>query len=188
MVWYNLQIGKYNIKYTPLKSKTQDYPYCDKEGNALTKHIEGKRESYFLDDKGNKHLQAFRLVNGKPLAKLDKTKIVNAFKEVESNEVEDLLIEKQYLVDCDFLLEELQNTGKALKFGFTNGNGFKVFKAYIHSSNLYKGLLFMSLGTTQKSEIIKDIKEVMKNKSKVEKINLTIQGVDKAKVEDLIEI
>src|SRR3990167_7969622 len=143
MVWYNVRVGKYRLKYTPLKINETEYPYCDKEGNLLNKVVEGnQRESYFLDDKGNKSIIAFRLVNGKPRAKLDKTKDTDNFKEVESVEVEDLLTEKEYLVDSDFLLEELQNTGKAIKFGFTNGNGFKVFIAYVYVDKLYN-MLFM---------------------------------------------
>jgi len=187
MVWYNLQVGKYQIKYTPLKAETKEYPYCDKDGNPVKKVMPvNKEKSYFIDDKGTKTFNAFRLINGNPRAKLSKTKEVSVFKEVDKNEVEDLLIEKQYLVDCSYLLEDLKTTGKCLKFGFTNGNGYKVFKAYIHRSNLYKDLLFMSLGITQKSEIIQNLKEVMKNKT--EDLQITIDGVDKAKVEDLIEI
>ena len=187
MVFYNLTIGKYNIKYTPLKVEDNDYPNCDKDGNLLNKVVEGKRESYFLDDKGNKHLNSFKLINGIARAKLDKTKSVTTFKEVEKNEVEDLLTEKEYYVECEFLLEELKNTNKALKFGFTNGNGYKVFIGYIYVDNLYN-MLFMKLGRTQKSQLMIKILEAIKNKKAIEKTQVTINGVDKAQVEDLIQI
>lgn len=188
MVWYNLQIGKYNLKYMPLKTKTQNYPYCDKDGNLLNRVMPVYSEKgYFLDDKGKKVLNAFRLINGKPFAKLSKTKEVNAFKEVNDKEVNDLISEKEYICDSEFLLEDLKDSGKALKFGFTNGNGFKVFIAYIYVDKLYN-MLFMKLGTTLKSEVMKDIKEIMANKKKAKDLQITIDGVDKARVEDLIQI
>ena len=141
----------------------------------------------FVDDEGKKYDKAFRLVNDKPMAKLDKTKEVEIFKEVEEKEVNDLLTEKEYLVECDFLYEELKNSGKCLKFGFTNGNGFKTYYAYVYIDKLYN-MLFMKLGRGLKSEIIQNIKEVMKNQQKAKDIQLKVSGVDKAKIEDLIKI
>jgi len=191
MVWYNLKIGSFNLKYTPLKPRVVNYPYCDSEGNVLKKVVkQTKREPtiYINEETQEEHEQVFRLIKNKPMAKLNKTKEVINYKEVDKSEVDDLIIEKQYIVECDELLDNLKTTNKVLKFGFTNGNGFKVFKAYIHTSNLYKGWLFMSLGTTQKSEILLELKEIAKHKQKAKSIELTISGVDKAKVEDLIEI
>lgn len=188
MVWYNLTIGKYHLKYTPLKSETKSYEDVDKDGNPLKRVVEGHRITYFIDDKGNKHDRAFKLINGKPYAKLDKTKVVNTFKEVDKKEVDDLLTEKEYLVECDYLLDDLSNSGKALKFGFSNGNGFKTYLAYVYVSELYPNLLFMSLGNSQKSTTLSKLKELQNIKKKAESINLTIQGIDKAKIEDLIQI
>ena len=189
VMFYNLQVGKYLVKYSPLNADESEYPYCDKEGNILKRVTEGENNQikYFADEKGNKHEIAFRLINNKPFAKLDKTKVVTTFKEVDRKEVEDLLSEKEYLVECDFLRDELINTGKALKFGFTNGNGFKVYKAYIYVDTLYN-LLFMKLGRTQKSELLNKISQDLQNKKQIEQLNLTIQGIEKAKVEDLISI
>jgi len=188
MVWYNLTIGSFKVRYTPLKPKTINYPYCDKEGNELKRIAKVKGEYVYIDSEGKEHLQAFRLVNNKPMAKLTKTKEVTNYKEVDKKEVDDLIIEKQYLVESDLLLRELKDNDKSLKFGFTFGNGFKVYKAYIHTSDLYKGLLFMSVGTTQKSELIQEITELQKQSKKLKEIDLVIQGVDRAKIEDLIQI
>jgi hypothetical protein len=107
---------------------------------------------------------------------------------VDVSEVEDLLTERQYLVESDELLRELNDSGKAIKFGFTNGNGFKVYKGYIYPSKIYKGYLFMSLGTTQISEIIREIDEVKSKKAKMEQIEIGISGVNRASVSDLIQI
>jgi len=186
--WYNLKVGSFNLRYTTLNPLEKEYPYCDKDGKLLKK-IAGKFEKgYFQDEQGNKVDTAFRLINGKALQKLKKTSDVANYKEVELNEVEDLLQEKVYLVECDNLLEELNESGKALKFGFTNGNGFKVYKAYIYPSKIYKGYLFMSLGTTQVSEIIREIDEIKTKKEKLKSIEIDIGTIERAKVEDLIEI
>lgn len=190
MVFYNLTIGKYHLKYTPLKVDESEYPYCDKDGNILKKVMEttpATPRSFFINDNGEKITDVFRLINGSPRAKLDKTKEVNKFKEVEVKEVEDLLTEKEYFVECDYLLNELKATGKALKFAFTNGNGFKVFKAYIYVDSLYN-VLFMKLGRTQKSEVLTEIMGLIENRKQAENIQVTINGVNKAKVDDLIEI
>lgn len=187
--WYNLRVGSWNLKYTPLNPIEKEYPYCDKDGNILSK-VAGKFEKgYFLNEKsGEKVETAFRLIKDKPMAKLSKTKETTLFKEVDISEVEDLLVERQYLVENDILLRELGDSGKALKFGFTNGNGFKVFKAYIYPSKIYEGYMFMSLGTTQISELIKEIADDKAKNEKLKKIEITIQGINKAKVEDLIEL
>jgi len=188
MVWYSLKIGNWNLKYTPLNPVNKEYPFCDKDGKPLKK-VAGKFEKgYFIDEKENRHDIAFKLINGKPYIKLQKTKETSNYKEVNINEVEDLLQERVYLVECDALLQELVNSEMALKFGFTNGNGFKVYKAYVYPSKIYKGYLFMSLGTTQISEIIREINEVKKAKNKLEQIEVSIQGINRAKIEELITI
>lgn len=187
MVWYNLKIGLFELKYTPLKATEKSFPLCDENGSALKKVV-NSGTSYFVDSEGNKVSKAYRLINGKPLDKLSKTKEVTRYVEVENSEVEDLLVEKQYLVNCPLLLRELEGSGKCLKFAFTNGNGYKVFKAYIHKSNLYKDFLFMSLGNTQKSEIIGSVVEKLKDEKKSKAIEVTISQVNKASVEDLLEV
>lgn len=194
MIWYNLRIGTYYIKYTALKPKEVKYPYCDKEGNIL-KYINGKFESgYFVNEATQeKHEQAFFLINGKPYAKLEKTKETDRFIEVDKNEVDDLIIEKEYVVDCPRLYDELMNSGKALKLGISFGGGgrfgsVKTYYAYIHTSELYKGFLFMSCGTTKKSEAMINVVEGLNQQKKLKELSITISGIDKAKVEDLIQL
>ena len=188
-MWFNLKIGNWNLRYTGLVPVVKEYENCDKDGNALKK-ISGKFEKGFFinEETQEQHDKAYKLINGKPYAKLSKTKEVTNYKEVDINEVEDLLQERVYLVDCDELLNDLKNSGKALKFGFTNGNGFKVYKAYLYPSKIYKDYLFMSLGTTQISELIREIDGIKQQKKKLEQIDLTLQGINKASVEDLIQI
>lgn len=193
MVWYNLRIGSYYVKYTPLNPIEKKYPYCDSNGNLL-KYVNGKFEAgYFEDNEGNKHNEAFFLINNKPYAKLSKTKETDNYKEVEINEVDDLIVEKTYIIECDKLMNDLLTTKKALKFGMSLGGGgrfgsVKTYYAYIYPSELYNGLLFMSLGTTKKSEVIKEIVEGLNEQKKLKQITTTIQSIDRAKVEDLIQL
>ena len=193
MVWYNLRVGSYFLKYTPLKPKEIKYPYCDSEGNLLN-FVKGKFESgYFEDEKGNRAENIFFLINNKPYAKISKTKETDTYKEVNKNEVDDLIIEKTYIVECEKLYNDLEATEKSLKFGISFGGdgkfgSVKTYYAYIHTSDLYKGFLFMSVGTTKKSEAMIEITEQLKQKEKLEQLNLVVSGIDKAKVEDLIQL
>ena len=187
-MWYDLRIGSFHLRYTPMNPIEKEYPNCDSNGNALMKTTGKYEKGYYTDKQGNKLETAFKLINGKPYAKLKKTKETDNYREVDISEIDDLIIEKECLSVCDELLNELNETGKAIKFGFTFGNGFKVYKCYIYPSKLYKGFLFMTFGTTQKSELIQDITQELKQKNKLSQIDLTIQGIDRAKVEDLIAI
>lgn len=191
MVWYKLKIGNYEVKYTPLSAEIKEYPYCDKDGNIIKKVIPTKTEeqkTFYVDEKGNKHNIAFRLIKGKARAKLDKTKEINNFLEVKEIEVEDLLTEKFYICNSPLLLEKLKEEKKALKFAFTNGNGFKVFMGYLHTSKLYEDVLFMSLGQTQKSILIQNVLSQLENQKEKKSIEVVIMGVNKATTEELLEI
>jgi len=189
MVWKNLKVGSYNLKITALNPIEKDYPYCDKDANLLRKVSGTFTKGHFINDAtGEQHDTALRLINNKPLGKLPMTKEVKEPKEVSADEVEDLLIEKQYLVECDILLQALKEKGKAYKFGYSNGNGYKGFKAYLYPSKVYKEYLIMACGTTQISEVIKDIDEIKSKSKKLQSITLALQGINQAKVEDLLEI
>ena len=187
-IFYNLKIGSWACKITPLSPVEKDYPHCDKDGNLLTKVPGTYTKGHFVNDAtGEKHTTTFRLINGKPFAKMDKTKEVTKYFEVDSSEADDLLVEKQYLVECDSLCEDLKNSGKALKFPFTNGY-FKGYKAYLLPSKIYSGFMIMYLGTTQISDIIRDIITDKDNNKKAKQVELTVQGIRKASVDDLIAI
>ena len=191
MVFYKLRIGNYELRYTPLKADIKEFSYCNKDGEILTKIIPPKTQevkTYFVDSKGNKYDTAFRLIKGLPRAKLSKTKEVNNFVEVKSKEVEDLLTERFYFVDCPLLFDKLQSEKKALKFCFSNGNGYLVYLAYIHTSELYPDCLFMSCGRTQKSNLIKDIIGVIQNQKQVRVLETEVMGINRATAEELLEI
>lgn len=188
MVWKNIKVGIWDLKYTPISPTEKEYIDVDEKGNIL-KRVSGTfTRGYFVNEAtGEQHAQAFKLINGKPLGKLSLTKVAVNYKEVEQQEVEDLIIEKQYLVECDPLLKDLKDSRKALKFGYTSGNGFKVYFAYVFPSQ-YAGFLEMVLGTTKKSEVILGIMDNAQKVKKAKQIEIQIQQVDKAKVEDLLQL
>ena len=186
MVWYNLKIGVWNARYTPINPKKNEFIDVDKDGNELTKVKGSYTRGHFVNEvSGEEHKTAFKLIKGKACAKLSKTKEVGNFIEVDVRECEDLIVEKEYLIECEGLLNDLKSSGKALKFAFCSGNGYKVYFAYAKPS-IYKGFLAMICGTTTKSEMINDIIDLKTQQKK--SVELTIQGVDRAKVEDLIEL
>lgn len=194
--WYNLKIGKHNLKYIPLNPIEKEYPYCDSEGNILNK-VSGKFEKgHFVNEKtGETHEKAFKLINGKASAGF-----TGRIKEVENplyvdiEEVGDILKteSKEFLVESESLYNELIQNGKALKFGGWFGNGYSVYRVYVYPSPLYKGFCEMIGTKGQKSEIIKevvgDLEETKRLKDKLAEVELTIQKVNKAKVEDLLTI
>lgn len=191
MVWYKLKIGYFDVRYTPIKTITKEYETCDSEGNILTRVSGSYTKGHYVNEKTNETFEkTFKLINGKVRDKFSKTKEVsdNQYKEVDLKEIDDLIIDKEYLCVCDPLYNDLISSGKALKFGFTSGNGFKVYYAYLKPSEFYKGFLIMSLGLGRKSDVITELVSGLKEQKKVKEIETIVQGVDKAKVEDLIQI
>jgi hypothetical protein len=187
MVWFNIRVGTFNLKYSPLKEKKNEFLPCDKDGNVL-KRISGHLEKgYFLNEStSEKHDKAFLLINGKAFDKFARTKETDRYKEVEFNEVFDLVNPKMYLCESEKLLAELQDTGKALKFGISFG-GQQTYMAFVFINPLYKQL-FMYIGQNKVSEQMLEFTEVQKNKDKLKEMSLIINGIDKAKVEDFIQI
>jgi hypothetical protein len=191
MSWNNLKVGSFNLKIMPLNPLVKEFPNCDANGNVLTR-VAGKFDKpYYMNEQtGERHEIAFKLINGKALAKLPKTKEVKQgnYIEVNVSEVDDIIPEKMYLVKCPELFNNLKDSGKALLFGYTSGNGYKCYKAYIRPHNTYEKQMFciMICGTTQMSELMTPILENESNKEKVMELTKTIQGVNRASVEDLM--
>jgi len=193
MVWYNLNLGKYKVKYTPLSVEETEYENCDSEGNILTK-VSGKFEKgYFINEKtGEKHEKAYKLINGKASEGFKgRIKDIENPIMVEGGESEDLLTEKEFLVENLNLYNDLTEQNKEMVSGGWFGNGYKAYKLYVTPSKLFKGFCIMKCGRGQKSTIIKqvvgDLVEMTELKSKLASIELTIQKVNKTKVEDLIK-
>lgn len=192
-VWYNLVLGKHKAKYVALNPIEKEYPYCDQDGNILTK-VSGKFEKgYFQDDKGNRHDKSFKLINGKAsVGFTGRVKEVETPIYVDIEEVGDILKteSKEFLMECQSLYDELLEKNKAICFGGFFGNGYQVYKVYVYPSPLYKGFCEMVATKGQKSQIIREVvgeleqtRELQKRLSQVE---ITLQKVNKVKVEDLL--
>jgi hypothetical protein len=194
MVWNNIQIGKFKVKYTALDVPRKDYPYCDKDGNELKK-VSGKfeRGHYINEKSGEKHDKAYKLINGKASSGfVGRIKNIENPIEISKDEVEDLLIEKEYLAENQELYNELESKGKAYKFGGWFGNGYKAYRVYVYPSKLYKGFCIMACGRGQKSEVIKELvaelEEDNRMKKKVAEFEKELDNVNKVKVDELIQV
>jgi len=193
-MWNNIQIGKFKVKYTSLEVPEKKYPYCDENGNVLKK-VSGKFEKghYLNEANGEKVDKAFKLINGKASSGfVGRIKNIENPIEISRDEVEDLLIEKEYLVENEELYKELESKNKAYKFGGWFGNGYKAYRVYVYPSKLYKGFCIMACGRGQKSEVIKGLIEELNEdnsmKQKIADFEKELTNVNKVKVEELIQI
>lgn len=188
MVFYNIRVGTFLIKYMPFSDEDESYPIVDKDKNKL-EYVKGTRTNgYYVNPiTKEKTEQTFMLINDSVKEKFERTKETDKYKEVEETEVNDLVNPKQYIVECDKLLEELKNSGKALKFGIHFGGKSKPYLAIIFVNKLYN-LLEMWISKGKKINQYESYITGLQDKQKLKEVNLTISGIDKAKVEDLIEL
>jgi hypothetical protein len=193
MVWYDLKVGKYKVKYTSLSVDEKDHPYCNADGKIL-KRISGKIEKgYFEDDEGNRYEKAFKLINGKASDGFKgRIKEVENPLIVEETEAEDVLVEKEFLVESEELYKDLLENKNSLKFGGWFGNGYKAYRCYIIPSKLFKGWCIMKVGRGCKSEIMRGLitglDENRRLAEKLKQIDLDTQKINKIKVEDMLSI
>jgi hypothetical protein len=184
MRWTDLKIGKWNVKMTPITDTKESYQRCDKDGNAL-KYIPGtlQKGTFINEETGETFEDAFYLIDGQVSAGFERTKEISdgEFKEVELDEAEDLKGSHLYLVEGDALLEDLVITNKAVKFWFSNGRTSQ-YLAYLYPSKLYKGFMFLKLGTTKISDKIADILDVKEQQAKLKEVMVTVQGISKTKL------
>ena len=194
MVWYDLNLKGKKIKYTPLNPDIKEYPDCDKDGNIL-KRVSGKFEKgHFTNEKtGETHEKSFKLINGKASSGwTGKIKDVDNPIYCEKSQAEDLLTEKEYLVESDSLFNELTEKNQAVKFAGWFGNGYKVYRVYIIPSELYKGFCIMKCGRGLKSEIIRqivgDLTEHRELQKMLAQVDVTIAKVNQANIDDMLNI
>jgi len=184
MRWTDLKIGNWNVKMAPITNIKETYPRCDKDGNVLKYNPGTLQKGTFINEAtSEQHTEAFYLIEGKPSAGFEKTKSIEdgEYKEVEIAEAEDLKGNHLYLVECDGLLNSLSDTGKAIKFWYSNGKTSQ-YLAYLYPSKLYKGFMFMKLGTTQISKMIAGVMEGKEQEAKLKEVMLTVQGISKTKL------
>jgi len=152
-------------------------------------YIKGTRvNGYYINPTTKEKVtDTFMLVNDKPKEKFERTKETQHYKIVEQTESEDLINPKQYIIECDELLTDLKISGKALKFGISFGGKSKPYYAIISINKLYNRLeMWISKG--KKSEQYESYIQLCEDKKAIQDITLSISGIDKAKIEDLIEL
>ena len=188
MVFYKIQVGKYNISYSPFNDNDEQYPIVDKDGNKLD-YIKGTRvNGYYVNPKTQEKVtQTFMLINGKAKEKFSRTKETNHFKMVDEKESLDLVNAKSYIVECNELLTELKATKKCLKFGISFGGFSKPYFAIISVNKLYNRLE-MNISKGFKSQQYAEYGQQLEDKKAIEELTLTISGIDKVKIEELIEL
>ena len=127
------------------------------------------------------------LVNDTAKEKFERTKETDKFKIVEQNERDDLVNPKMYIVECDKLKDELRASGKSLKFGISFGGKSKPYYAIVCLNTIFN-VLEMWISKAKKSEQYLEYTTELADKVKLRELTLMIDGIDKAKVEDLIEL
>jgi len=189
-----LKEKEYSCKYTSLAVTEIEYPNCDSDGNILKK-VSGKFEKgYFINEETQqKHDVAFKLIKGNVKKKFSgRRKEINDTKIVDSGESEDLLVEKEFLLENEDLYNELNDSNIEIKFGAWFGNGYKAYRVYVVPSKLYKGFCMMKVGRGNKSEllgeIIREREDLTDLKSKLDSIQMTADKVSETKIEDLLDI
>jgi hypothetical protein len=188
MVFFSVRVGTYLVKYCPFNDNDEQYPIVDKDKNALD-YVKGTRTNgYYVNPVSKERVEkTYMLVNNEPKEKFDRTKETDKFKIVEQSEIADLVNPKMYIVECDKLKEELRATGKALKFGISFGGKSKPYYAIVCLNMLFNTLeMWISKG--KKSEQYLEYTDALKDKEKLREMTLMIEGIDKAKVEDLITL
>lgn len=188
MVFFSIRVGNYLIKYQPFSDEDLSYPIVDKDKTPL-EYVKGTRTNgFYIHPKTKEKVEkTFMLVNNEVKEKFERTKETDRFKIVEQNERDDLVNPKMYIVECDKLKEELKTSGKSLKFGISFGGKSKPYYAIICLNTIFN-TLEMWISKAKKSEQYTEYVNELNDKIKLKELTLSIDGIDKAKVEDLIEL
>lgn len=181
----NLSVGSWNIKLTVLKKEPENYETVDVNGNPLI-YVPGKVErGYWKNDKDEKVTEIRKMINEKPMAKLEATKETD-YKEVDINETLDINETYIYHVECPELLKYLKdNSNKAIKILYSNGNGYKAYYGYFYYSKIHDRVL-LKLGDLKLSSAIQKIEDRIINKKRLKEV--TVQEKERVKTADLLEL
>lgn len=187
-MFFSVRVGSYLIRYQPFNDNDEQYPIVDKDKNLL-EYVKGTRTNgYYINPTTKEKVdKTFMLVNNEPKEKFERTKETDKFKLVEANEKEDLVNPKYYICECDKLKEELKASGKALKFGLSFGGKSKPYYAIICVNPIFD-TLEMAISKGKKSEQYIQYTTELNDKQRLKELTLMIDGIDKAKVEDLVEL
>lgn len=198
--WYNLKLihkGKeFDCKYTALAISEKKHADCDSEGNILKAVIpENPNKKYWINEETEeKHFTrdtVYKLINGKANKGLKGRVKERETTTAEKGQSEDLLTEKEFLIDNEQLYNELNDSEIELMFKGWFGNGYKAYKVYVVPSKLYKGFCIMKCGRGNKSDImgkiVRERNDIKDMKEKLQAIELTANKVATANVDDLLD-
>ena len=188
MRFNSIKVGNYSIRYAPFSDEDIAYPVCDKN-KVLLEYVKGSRvEGHYVNPDTKEVAETtFILVGNDVKEKFARTSETSKFKIVDVSEREDLVNPKQYLAECEALKTELISTGKALKFGISMGGKSKPYFAIVSVNQLYN-TLEMWISKAKKSEQYLSYTNDLADKQKLKEMTLSISGIDKASVEDLITL
>jgi len=145
----------YRCLLSKLEKTRATFKDCDQNGNEVKKtFIPAKTEYHNASGVEIPNDEIYKLIGGKPRARARRTKLIENAKLVPLSDVEDLIIEGYYLVETEGLNEYLRTKKRALRFAFTNGNGFKVYEAYLIP---FKDVVIMVTGLGSLAEEVKNI-------------------------------
>lgn len=188
MVFKSVRVGSFVIRYEPFDDGDEQYPMVDKDKTQL-EYVKGTRTNGYYIHPITKEIvsKTYMLVNGEAKEKFEATKEVDKFKFVGNKEPSDLVNPKMYVVECDILKAEMKANNTALKFAFTFGGKSKPYYAIV-CLNTIVDKLEMWLSKKKKSEQYIMRAEQEKDEAKLRDMTMLISGIDKAKIEDLIEL
>lgn len=172
-----MKIGVFDVKVVKrLEEPRKEYPLCDKDGNELVSDFKPSARTLKTKE-GVVVTETYRLINGKPLAKFKKTDKVANFEEVSKVSAYDLRVEEYYFCECDALKKQLKEKDTALRFVYTNGNGYRAYISYLI---VYQDNLVMVCGFGSLTELCERVKANRSEKAETE------EQVERANPEELL--
>jgi len=154
------EFGSIEFQSFGIDRERAELPLCDIDGKAVSRVSEASAKFHFENAEGKtiEKDQVYRLDSkGQVVRKLTKTKTIKKHSVCPSVEAQDLLKEHYYQLVSDTpsakrLMDFLTKEDKALKFVYSNGNGYKAYIGYLIA---FQGVFVMELGLGYLSEQIK---------------------------------
>lgn len=149
MVWKNLTIGKYEIKYMPLSYKMKTLKDCTPDGKTVTKIRGMKTPDKWLDEEGKEiEKPIHKLVNGKAIPPAQPSHSIKEDKIMPTEETIIVGSEASYLVKAPLLQDMIHKEGP-ITFNVVLGRGYKVVRAVITQEER-KNIKFLLMKTGRK--------------------------------------
>jgi len=183
--WTELKVNGRPLLITPMKPETKKFNDCTPDGKPLTKKQEQKSIYKHLTPDGKEYTgDKLKLVNGEPKRKLTKTKEVKTVGTMPLTEVHQYDGEFFYVKADENLLQELLKSEKAWTFAFSNGNGFKVYKAILYPFS--DKTLVLKICQVNVAKKVAEIEEGLQAGKELESIQEELEAGEMAKADELL--